>query len=91
MTEHVEKKWRPAEEQTIVTHVSCDICGAKVGGKTRFDVDVVRVQRETGDEYPEGARKKRVDYDVCGKCFDEKVAPFLVGLGVKPRESDRSW
>lgn len=92
MAEHVERKWKPAEEIEIVTHISCDICGATVGGEGRFDVNDVTIERETGEEYPDCAvDKKSVYYDVCGKCFDEKVAPFLVGIGVKPREKDRSW
>ena len=87
---HMKTVSVPASTREIVEFVSCDLCGAKIKSKD-FDVDEVEVRHKTGCSYPEGGSGEEVSVDMCGKCFDGKLVPWLRSQGVEPNTREWDW
>lgn len=81
----------PATTREIISHVTCDLCGAKIETRDPYEVDEVEIRHKTGSNYPEGGSGDEIHVDMCGKCFDEKLVPWLRSQGVQPRTEDWSW
>ena len=84
VTRTITKKITEQVEKT------CDICGYKVEGVLGYgdnwDMDQtnhaeVILQMSTGTSYAESVSGKRINVDVCPKCFMDKVLPYLKSLG----------
>lgn len=80
----------PASEKEIVDRVTCDLCGEEISPE-KYSAESVDVKHRTGSNYPEGGNGLEVSVDMCGKCFDEKLVPWLRSQGVEPRTSDWEW
>ena len=87
---HMKTVSVPASTREVVEFVSCDLCGAKIKGKD-FDVNEVEVRHKTGWSYPEGGSGVEVSVDMCGKCFDEKLVPWLRSQGIQPNTREWDW
>ena len=66
----------------------CDICGIHSSessnwSKEDYGHDEIIVSRRMGHHYPGEGYDDVLDLDICPKCFEEKIEPFLKGLGVK--------
>lgn len=81
----------PATTREIVSYVTCDLCGEKIEGRDTYDVNEVEIRYKTGRNYPEGGSGDETSVDMCGKCFEEKLVPWLRSQGVEPRTEDWSW
>lgn len=79
----------PAKTELRIVKVTCDLCGvdidAEVGDWERDDVTIERV---SGDTFPDGGATEMRAFDVCGKCFAEKLEPWFLTFGAKPRITD---
>lgn len=69
----------------------CDICGRKGeldGGWERSytGVEDVTIEYQSGSRYPEGADITYHEIDMCPKCFEEKLVPWLKEQGAEIRE-----
>lgn len=84
---HMKTVGVPATTKEVVDFVSCDLCGAKLG-ESRYDIDEVIVRHKTGSNYPEGGSGEETSVDMCGRCFDEKLLPFLRSQGADPRTEE---
>lgn len=84
---HMKTVEIPATTIEVVHFVICDLCGAKIE-ESSYDVDEVEVRHKTGDNYPEGGSGEETSIDMCGKCFDEKLVPWLRSQGAAPRTED---
>ncbi len=78
----------PATEKQIVDKVTCDMCGAQIKQSPSYDVDEVKVKHRTGCAFPEGGHGIEVGVDMCGKCFDEKLVPWLKEQGIQPQTKE---
>ena len=87
---HIKTLEVPATTREIVEFVSCDLCNAKIE-RTGYNVDNVEIRRKTGVNYPEGGSGKETVVDMCGKCFNEKLVPWLCSQGAEPRDEDWEW
>lgn len=89
----------PAREEERVSAVVCDICkhsnhmasdnhcgGVEWGGT--FDVAEVNISIKEGSQYPESGSGTLISFDVCPRCFQEKLVPYIVSLGGIPKEED---
>lgn len=80
------------EKETI-----CDICGAKTSNDGNwlddgFEFEKTRVRLKRGWTSREGGDWNEIEYDICPKCFKEKLIPFIKSLsGKEPRESEHDW
>ena len=68
------------EKKVIYEHIqsiNCDICNRHSIGECfseeRFEVSEVIVSIEEGTCYPETGNKTRMEWDICPKCFKEKI------------------
>lgn len=50
-----------------------------------------RAKREVGSSCPDGSSTETTFVDICPKCFDEKLLPWLKGLGVEPQKETLKW
>ena len=71
--EHIEGK---------LEKITCDLCGVEIRDASGR-VDEVNLGRRIGWAYPEGGSGKKIEIDMCPKCFDEKLLPWLKSQGVK--------
>jgi transcription elongation factor Elf1 len=89
--EHMKTIEEPAKMREIVDFVTCDICGSKIETESPYEVNEVKVCHRIGSNYPEGGDGTETSVDLCGKCFDEKLLPWLRSQGAEPQESDWEW
>lgn len=79
----------------VVDSISCDICGEvhphDHWKKDAFEVLETEVSITTGVQYPEGGDRHIVSFDICPKCFNEKLIPFLESLGAKPSTDEKDY
>ena len=81
----------PATTREVLDHVSCDLCGAKIANNHNYEVHEVEVRHKTGVSYPDGGSGEETSVDMCGKCFDEKLVPWLRSQGAEPQSKDWDW
>lgn len=87
---HMKTVEVPATTRDVVNFVACDLCGAKISVRG-YEIDEVEVRHKTGNNYPEGGSGNETSVDMCGKCFDKKLVPWLRSQGVEPRTEDWDW
>lgn len=73
----------PSKTIERVLFVTCDICNDKIENNS-FDIDEVTIKHKTGYLYPEGGQGEYKKIDMCGKCFNQKLLPFLESIGATP-------
>lgn len=84
----------PNTTRTTLDKVICDVCGAETGGDSNwaksnyYKFDEVTIERRYGERYPEGSSTTEQEYDICPECFEQKIVPFLKGLGAEIQEKE---
>lgn len=76
--------------------ITCDICGQEfkpeVGDKEGITYDLVEFSHTKGYVYESYGDfydgRANLELDICGKCFKEKIKPFLRSLGVNLQYKD---
>lgn len=87
---HKRMVHHPARDEERVYKTTCDSCGEEIREDT-YEVNEVKVSHKTGHSYPEGGSGEKIIVDLCGKCFDEKLIPFLKSIGANPRTEEWDW
>jgi len=87
---HMKTIHIPASERSDVDFVTCDLCKEKIE-ESRYEVDEVEIRRKTGVSYPESGNGIKINVDMCGKCFDEKLMPWLRSQGAEPLTDEWDW
>jgi hypothetical protein len=80
----------PATTRQVVDRVTCDLCGDVIR-KKMYSAEEVKVNHRIGNSYPEGGSGTDTSFDICGKCFDERLVPWLQSQGANPRIEDWDW
>lgn len=82
MRQTEKRTWTTVREVVIKT--TCDICGKDICDclpdkrKNWYDVCNVTISSEEGKDYgSDGGNTESHEYDVCIRCFREKVEPFI--------------
>jgi hypothetical protein len=98
MSRKYEKKTVPAAERTYtdLVKVTCDICGAenedKNWAKGAYDFNAVKIRRIKGSNYgSDGGDSEEEFFDICPKCWDDKIKPALALMGAEPSKKERTW
>lgn len=91
--EHKKTVEVPATTREVTVKVTCDVCHATIksdgwGDVDRVEVDRVEVKHEEGQSWPEGTHIKSRAFDLCSKCFDEKLVPWMKAQGADPRDEE---
>ncbi len=88
---------RPELEKALKS-VACDLCGKK-GFNVQHDEgvnwtnegrveNITTIAHKVGERYfPDGAEFKTEFFDICDKCFSEKLKPWLISQGANPQQS----
>ena len=94
------------EKIVYITEIICDICGRKgitkysaypstenawyVKGEA-FREHFTNIAMEDRTSYPDGGYATMIHFDVCPKCFKEKLIPWFESQGISYTESDKDW
>lgn len=78
----------PETTKQVLEKTTCDLCGEEIR-KDSYKVDEVSIKHQTGEAFPEGGDMEETTVDMCGKCFDEKLVPWLKSQGAQL--STREW
>jgi len=79
------------EEKQFIS-LTCDLCGKEIKANGIFDMSKTSVVIEEGVSYPEGGGNcERTEFDVCVKCFKNKVMPWFINRGAQPRVKEIDW
>lgn len=84
---HMKTVVVPKQTRECVDFVTCDLCLAKIENKD-YHLDEVEIWHKEGDNYPECGSGTEIIVDMCGKCFDEKLVPWLRTQGAVPLTKD---
>lgn len=80
---HMKKVEIAATTRDETDFVTCDLCGECIE-EAGYNIDEIEVRHRTGKSYPESGAGKETYVDMCGKCFDEKLVPWLRTQGAEP-------
>ena len=97
-----EIKAVPEHVLTKHTSTKCDLCSAVSKHVTdsfegendwseRYDVEDVTVSRKHGVNYPDCGSTTTVWFDICPKCFQERLVPWFAEHGVEPQTHEIDW
>lgn len=87
----------PATKQEYISHIKCDLCGEEQKYDYRgwdanmYEYTEVKVQLSECSNFPEGGSKESLVYDICPKCFKEKLMAWFEEQGVRPAEEYLDW
>jgi len=84
---HYRTKIIPAKETRVVDKTTCDICKESIeaGGFFRDDVEI---SREWGDAFPECGNGHKIEFDICGECFNSQLVPWMETKGAETIETE---
>lgn len=85
---HMKEMHVPAETKVVLDYVSCDLCGERIKEPGSYEVDEVNTSHRVGTSYPEGGSGATTTFDLCARCFTEKLVPWAAELGAYPRVTD---
>lgn len=93
---HYEDRVIPERIDRVCKNVTCDLCGATsksydwtsgVYEVNETDVNVV-IKHKSGESYPSGGWGTTSEIDMCPKCFQEKLIPWVKSQGGNVREEE---
>lgn len=81
--------------QTILEKTTCDLCGESTSGDNwadgNYEHDEITIQRVSGAHYPEGDYRETASFDICPKCWEEKLVPWMASQGASPTVKEADW
>lgn len=78
-------------DREVVFKVTCDICKEVIPPEKTYEVSEVEVKYRHGTSYPDGGFIEITEFDICPKCFKEKLVPMLKSLGAQPTEYESDF
>jgi hypothetical protein len=76
---------RVEREIEVVVEHRCDLCGAELPEERGYEVRRVEVRAEVGTCYPEGGEHEVTEFDLCSRCFFERLVPWMKEQGAEPQ------
>lgn len=86
-----EEVTQPAKTYTQLKSVNCDLCGREtreVGDRYDNKIEETTVEMKVGESWPEGSNYTQTSFDICVRCFAEKLVPWFKEQGAAPRTED---
>lgn len=83
----------PSSFKRVLDRTTCDICQSEIGlDHVGIGTDTIVKHSTVNDYGPDcGGDGKDTTLDICSKCFTEKLVPWAVAQGVKPRIESYDW
>lgn len=85
-----EDKVIPESTKKVLVETTCDMCKKEITGSF-YEADEVKISRNHGTQYPEASYTKKDYVDLCGKCFQEKLIPWLKSQGCEMQTEDTGF
>jgi hypothetical protein len=85
---HMKTVVIPETTKQVVDFITCDLCKEKIPKEQSYMVDRVEINHRVGEHYPEGGYGTDTSVDMCGKCFDEKLIPWLLSQNAEPQTEE---
>ena len=97
MAKMLKQVTRPAQTETVIDHIVCELCGKHSVGVRGYpkcgqwddsrcaSIDEVVLYRHKGDIYPEGDFTQWQILDICAECWESKLLPWFAEMGGKAR------
>lgn len=85
----------PEETRQALDHIRCDLCAEETHEpnnwfhKHNFGRNKVTVKLEQGYKWPDSIDITKTIFDICPKCFRDKLVPWFKSQGAEPREEVR--
>jgi hypothetical protein len=81
----------PAKTSTVEDRF-CDLCGEPVPNRYGGGYEYTEVKVESGTRWPDGSGdSETTEFDVCPACFEARVIPALVAIGLTPVRKESDW
>ncbi len=85
-----ENKTIPESVEKVLIKTTCDMCKGEI--KTGcFEVNEVEISHEHGSVYPDSGYTDTNFIDLCGKCFQEKLIPWLKNQGCEVQTKETEY
>jgi len=82
--EHTITKTIPEHTEEVYDKTTCDSCGKDLECESCDEFDTVTIEWERGTRGHGEADTYTDDVDLCGKCFETRLKPFLISeMGCK--------
>jgi hypothetical protein len=87
-------------ETRKVTHkdviaLVCDLCQTRSEGwhwsQNMYDIEESKIFYKNGYVYTTGGQVTEVSFDLCPRCFTQRLLPWLEVQGAKPTVTESSW
>ena len=75
------------KQTKTVEVLSCDLCGVNIE-KKQFEINDATVVHHAGVDSPDGSGGVTTEFDLCGKCFLDRLVPWLKSQGAEPMTTD---
>lgn len=93
MSQKFEERVIPQRTESVRVEMACDMCGVKAErpgagewfAPSSYDVSTVRIECREGSAYPGGSNTTTTSFDICPKCFHEKLTHFFAAFGAQPK------
>lgn len=90
--QHKETITIPARAEARVVKTTCDLCRSELERAGRFETRETRIEMRRGANYgPEGGNTTTTTFDICCKCFNERLVFWFGANGVQPRVEETDW
>ena len=77
---HYKQQDVPATTTKVLDRTTCDLCGDDITNHPH-NIDEVEITRREGSHYPGTGSGETTRVDMCGQCFEGKLAPWLISQG----------
>jgi hypothetical protein len=83
----------PKQQRDIYDYTVCDICKDESNEEWApgFSAFESTVEISDGESFPEGGSGTSIKYDICPKCFKEKLIPWLESQGAETKVNEWDW
>lgn len=88
---HIKKIEVPATTREVFDFVTCDLCKEKITLASSYDATEIEVRHKSGTNFPDGGSTTEKSFDLCRKCFDNKLIPWLRSQGAEPLIEKHDW
>lgn len=88
---HKATGFKPAHNFEYVAKTTCDLCNGEVGSRDNYRTDEVTVKYREGKTYPECGSGTETEFDICHKCFKDKLVPMLKAAGANPTVTELDY
>lgn len=83
---------QPARTEEYVAGEQCDVCGERIKPEGVHEIRETTIEMRTGSTYgTDGGDETRTEFDICVRCFLEKLIPWFAGFGSVPRVKETDW